>query len=301
MRKSALVLCLLAASAALRADVTIKYDMKFTTSPIIPAQALAPLTSALSQGVTVQLKDGKGRTSLAGATSLLDYTTQEFTLVDDANKRYTTVAIKDYLGLIASAIPTLPDAAKQLMAGMKFTVAPGDTKKTATILGMNAEGKESTITMTMAMPAGLPAPPQGIPPMSFKMTVYTVGQTQAALTPGLWEYAGYLATANQTTMGAVKQVLSFLPGLGDSLGPLFADMTDPSRVMLQFEMEMGAGMLGPDPLMKISQTMTQLTPGTLDASLFQIPPGYQKVEAAAFMSALTNAVKQAGAAPEAAR
>jgi hypothetical protein len=288
------VLILLAGLApAIRADATIRYHTDIQTTPLIPAGALDQ-TLAGMQDIVVRIKGNKAYSSLGKLTSIVDLTTQDMTLVDPANKRFAITTAGQYGQQVTAAVPALPAEASAMLSSMKSHFESRSTGRTAVIQGIQAEEQEFVVAVDMAMPGG-PATPS--PFMKIVMQVWTAGPEEVQRAPVLQEFKNYTAIVNfsMNATDAIKKIMSMMPGMGDGLGAMMAEISKKGSTALRIHTEVVmpflAGMLkqappqagqglpaGFDPnapLIQMTQELVELSSDPLQDALFVVPADYQ--------------------------
>jgi len=291
----------------LRADATLRYHTDVKTASGVPG---LPVGGGPDLGgmrdMVVRIKENKAYSTQGSMTSIMDLTTQDMTLIDTVHKRFAKVSASQYAEQVKAAIPTMPTEARAALASMKTSVDTRNTGRTATIQGIQSE--EHEFVLTMELPPG--GPPGAGPLMKMLMQIWTAKSEESQRVPALQEFQNYTAFATSTMnpMEMVKQVLGALPGLGDSLGSMIADMSKSgstsTRVHTEVTMPFLAAMaqqgvpLPPGfdatmPVIQMNQELVELSTDSVDAALFEIPPDYQP-------ATLEEILKGAVAAPSAA-
>jgi hypothetical protein len=236
----------------------------------------------------------------------MNLTTQDMTLIDTVHKRFAKVSAGQYADQVKGALPTMPTEARAALASMKTSVDSRNTGRTATIQGIQSE--EHEFVLTMDLPPG--GPPGAGPLMKMLMQVWTAKSEEAQRVPALQEFQNYSASATSAMnpMGMVKQVFSALPGLGDSLESMVADMTKSGSMSVRVHTEvtmpflaamaqqgvpLPPGLDAAAPVIQMNQELVELSADPIDAALFEIPSDYQA-------ATLEEILKGAVAAPAAA-
>jgi hypothetical protein len=284
----------LVVAPSLRADATLRYhtDLKQGTAVGIPI----PLNQALGgmQDIIIRIKGNKAYSTQGNLTSIMDLTTGDLTLVDAAHKRFASMPATRYADQAKAAVPAMPQQARDVLASMKSNLESRSTGRTEVIQGVQTEEHEFVLTIEMALPGGPPTP---TPFMKMVMQVWTAKPEEAQRVPALQEFKNYTASAASTVNPAemIKQILNGMPGLGDSLGAMTAEMTRSGGMMMRTHTELFVPFLilmsqqlppqpgaapapGIDPnapLMQVNQEVVELSAVPLEDALFQIPPDYQ--------------------------
>jgi hypothetical protein len=277
------------------ADATMRSHMGFQVTPGlgIPAAAFDQTLGAVQDQV-VRIKGNKVYTSRGKLTSIMDLSTQVVILVDVANKRFATTTAGQYSQQLISVIPAVPPEASAILNSIKSRFESRSTGRTAVIQGIQAEEQEFVLSVDMALP-GVPAIPG--PFMKMVMQVWTAQPEEAQRVPALQEFKNYAAVASvsMNSAEAIKQILSMMPAMGDSIAAMTAEISKKGSMSLRLHMEVAmpflAGMMkqmpqqagqvfpaGFDPngpLMQMNQELVELSSDPLEDSLFVVPADYQ--------------------------
>src|SRR6185295_10412714 len=156
-------------------------------------------------------------------------------VIDTVNKRFAKVPASQYTEQAKAAIPAIPAEARAALASMKTSVDSRITGRTAAIQGIQSE--EHEFVLTMELPPG--GPPDAGPMMKMWMQIWTAKPEEAQRVPAVQELRNYTASASSAMnpMEMVKQVFSTLPGLGDSLGSMIADMSKSGAMSMRMHTE----------------------------------------------------------------
>ncbi len=297
---------------SVRADATLRYhtDIQTAGGIGIPVQANAALGGL--RDMVVQVKGNNARSSQGNITSIMNLMTQELTLVDAANKRFASVPASQYAERAKAAIPAMPEQARTLFSSMKSKMESHSTGRTATIQGIQAEEQEFVLTLDMALPG---APPTPGPFMKLVMQVWTAKPEEAQRVPALQEFKNYTASAGSAMNPAdmMKQVVGALPGMGDSLGAMFEEISKKGAMSLRMHTELFMPLVAMmsqqlpqqpgqprtpvlDPnaaIMQVNQELVELSSAAVDDSIFQVPQDYQAVPLADLLKAAVSAAAPA--------
>jgi hypothetical protein len=154
-------------------------------------------------------------------TSIIDFTKQEITLLDQAGKRYATVPAEQYGDELARSMPEMPAGGKAAMAEMKGHAESKATGHMATIQGVECEERE--IVMTVDLPA-MPDGPAGAM-MRMAMHLWTAKASEAARVPAIGELAGYdLFSIGMDPVTSMAKTFQQVPGFGDALSALMKEV-----------------------------------------------------------------------------
>jgi hypothetical protein len=297
----------LLAAASMCADVTLRYKTAFKLNPSLPPQMTEQVTKGMADSMpaelVIQLKEGKGASSFGKLRSVTDFMKQRMTLIDPEKKRLVTISVEQLTDELTKAIAELPAQSRDAAAAMKSTAESRITGRTETILGIEAEEREVTISLEG------PALPNMAPGPMFKMAIefWTAKAGEVLRVPALREITGYNLWANATMnpAGAVEKMLKQMPGMGEGLGKIMKEMESAKATMLRsnFRMWMPAlaammKQMPPDknplgdkfdadaPFMEMTQEVSELSSATVAESVFAIPEGYQETSAAEMVRAM---------------
>ncbi len=150
-------------SQAVRADLTIRYQIEVTSGPAIPAAVVemvkAQLAGVLPGEMVMQIKGGKCAGSFGSLSSIIDTGKGEITLFNPATKQFATVPVAGYADRVL-AQQQLPAASQQALQAalqnMKIGLEIKKTGATSTIRGIQTEDNLLIFSMSMPNPAGLP-------------------------------------------------------------------------------------------------------------------------------------------------
>ena len=303
--------------AALHADVTLRYKTNVQMNSSLPPQMTEMATKGFMNGAmpmdtALQFKGGKGYTNAAMMTSIVDFTKQEITLIDKDGKRFATVPAKDFAEQMMSAMPAMPEQAKQMMAAMKSHASSKTTGVSATIAGIDSEERQMEITID-APP--IPNVPEG-PMMRMVLHIWTAKASEVMKQPAVRELTGYnlysYATMNPVSM--IEKAFQQMPGFTDAFATMVKELqSGATPVMTRMQMEMympmlaamakanpqAAAMFGnfdaSQPLMTLTQDIAELSTAVIPDSVFQIPEGYKSVDATEILKGMFDKAQKAGA------
>jgi hypothetical protein len=292
-------LWLLLALSPLCADVTLRYksEVKLNSSlpPEMAAQAMKGMGEVLPSDTVLQLKEGKGYSSVQGLTSISDFMKQMITFVDASGKRYATLPVNQLATEMAAAMPAIPPEAKAAMASIKSSFESRLTGRSAEIQGIQAEERE--IVMSVEGPA-VPNMPPG-PMMRMVMQFWTAKSSEAARVPAIRELKGYNLWSNATMNPAesMRKMFDSMPGFADGFGSFVKEMQSGSPVVLRIHMEMfmpgiaamlkrmpagtnspfGANFDADAAFMQMNQELVELSTAAVPDSIFQVPADFKSV------------------------
>jgi hypothetical protein len=291
----------------LHADVTLRYKMGFTMNPALSAQtagAMKGMDSVLSQGSVVRLKGGKGFYTSMASDSIVDFTTQETTLLDPAGKRFAKLKSDQFAEETARAMPempAMPAAAGAAMASMKTEVSPAKlTGRTAVIQGVETEEREIVISIDGPT---LPNMPPG-PMIRMVMQLWSATPGEILRVPAIRELTGYSrwSYATMNPMDGIEKMMKHMPGVSGVVEPLMKEMQ--KGIMLRMHMDMfmpamaallkqmpagnpfGASFDPPAPFMQMSLEAAELSSDPVPDSVFEIPEGYRAAPASDLVQAM---------------
>lgn len=298
------VLMLLSAPALLHADTTIRSKMSMKVAEGLPPAAAEQMAKAQQaqypRETVVQLKGDRGYSNTGRTISVMDLTKQQITLIDPEHKLFATVYVKDFPGVIAAATPALPPAAQQFLQTIKPEFSSQKTGKTDTILGIQAEETEWTITLQMPVPPGMPPGREGIKPgdmiplMKMVLRIWTPLPSEVTRVPALTEYAAHSwkpISADPAT--SMKQLLPNFPGLSEGLAKMAEEVGKNTGPALRTHLELYMPVLGQlagmmqgknqqllgtydpsTPFVQSDNEVVEISTNPIDASVFDVPSGY---------------------------
>jgi len=303
------------AAAPLIADVTVRYQTDIKVASFLPPQAREQAEKAWqgNRGYLLRFKDGKGWTDMNSWTSLLDYTTQQMTLIDSAQKTFCTLPLADFTDKLFAAMPkfgklpkmenvpeeqqkAMADTMAKMMANLKVTFDSKKTGRTDTIQGIVADERELTIAIEMPMPAGSP---QSVMHMKIVMQVWGAQPGEALKNQAIRELAGYNLYANyfMNPAGMLQKMFSGMPGYAEALKSMTEEFSAAKSPMLRMRMSMFVGMppdavrksadqspgaapIDPNaPMFEITQEAVEISSALLDEAAFRIPADYKAMPA----------------------
>ena len=305
-RIAACALLLAPLAPSVRADATLRFHTDIKTTPAIPAAALDQALADL-RDMVIRVKGNKGFSSQGNLTSIVDLMTQDLTLVDPAHKRFATLPAAQYAQQVKGAMPAVPEQARTMFASMKSNLASRSTGRTATIQGIQTDEQEFVLTVDMAVPGG---PGTSSPFMKMVIQMWSAQPNETQRVPALQEFRNYTASASSgmNPTETIKQVLSGLPGLGDSLGAMVEEMSKKGAMSLRTHMEISmpilavmsqqvpgqalpAGLDPNAPLMQMNQEVVELSSGPLDDALFEVPSDYQRASLEEILQGAVSAAR----------
>jgi TonB family protein len=293
--KLALTLAILG-SQAVRADLTIRYQIEVTSGPAIPAAVVemvkAQLAGVLPGEMVMQIKGGKCAGSFGSLSSIVDTGKDEITLFNPATKQFATVPAAGYADRVL-AQQQLPAASQQALQAalqnMKIGLEIKKTGATSTIRGIQTEDNLLIFSMSMPNPAGLPIG------LRLEMHEWLAGPEESTQAPALKEIAGCSANpgASADPSAIIERVLGPVGGangLGDAAKQLTALK---GKFALKTELELfapgivaillaqgGQGLPANvdvnAALVKLDFNLAELSTDTVPDAAFQVPSGYQE-------------------------
>jgi hypothetical protein len=284
----------LCALPVLRADVTIRYQTEMKTIPAFQAlvDTMAKAQGA-NAGVSVRMKGNKGYTTSGKFNQIFDFVKQEVTLLDPAHKSFAVLPVSQLADSLAAAMPQ-PTAAQSkavsdLMASMKTKVDSKMTGQTSVIQGVQAEEREVTLTIDMALPGSAAATTA----MKLVMQIWTAKASEAISVPAIRELTGYQAwqkyVMDPTAM--MTKLMGKMPAMSGTVAPMIEELTKNQSVILRMHMDLYTTQtVDPNaPFMQMNQEVAELSSAPVDAALFEIPKEYTAVQAADLLRTLLEA------------
>jgi hypothetical protein len=310
MRSSLAFVLLLSmfAPQMLKADVTIRYKMDVKLGPLIPPevaqQAAKGQKMPVPPVIVIQVKGDKAYSNAALTASLIDFTKEEITVMDSNKKLFATVSTKDYAGEWSAAmppIPPIPPVAEKILETVKADVSCHKTGRLDTILGVQVEEEECTLSLSMPVPPNLPFPPglfqpgQPVTILKFVQQRWTATESEVTRVPALGELLTYNSSRAQLMdiTALVQQVLTKLPFIGQNLASMIEDLSKNKSPMLKTHTEIYLPVLvqiapilqtqahplppGFDPNAALAETdmvATELSNAPIADSVFHVPDDY---------------------------
>ena len=319
MKQSIVLALAVLAAPALRADVTIRYQSEFKPSAALQP-LLGPFMKAAQAGSeqSVRMKGSKAYTTAGNWIQIFDFVKEEVTLIDPAHKTFATLPVSQLADKMAGALPQPATAqtsdVQQALASIKSHVDSKATGKTAEIQGVQAEEREVTITLDLPMPASTN---QTGPSVRLVMHIWTAKKEEALRVPAIRELTGYQAWQKyvMNPAGMLDKMFGKMPGMSNTMGPMFDELYKNPSVILRMHMEMympllaalarqkagqgqAAPAIDPDaPFMEMNQEVAELSSAPVDASLFEIPKDYAAVAANEMIREMVKAQTAAMAGP----
>jgi hypothetical protein len=319
MKQSIVLALAVLAAPALRADVTIRYQSEFKPSAALQP-LLGPFMKAAQAGSeqSVRMKGSKAYTTAGNWIQIFDFVKEEVTLIDPAHKTFATLPVSQLADKMAGALPqpaaTQTSDMQQALASIKSHVDSKATGKAAEIQGVQAEEREVTITLDLPMPASMN---QTGPSVRLVMHIWTAKKEEALRVPAIRELTGYQAWQKyvMNPAGMLDKMFGKMPGMSNTMGPMFDELYKNPSVILRMHMEMympllaalarqkagqgqAAPAIDPDaPFMEMNQEVAELSSAPVDASLFEIPKDYAAVAADEMIREMVKAQTAAMAGP----
>ncbi len=306
LRRSLLPALLLVACTSLYADVTMRMSFDVKVNMALPG-AVPQLPF---KEIVTRIKGDRSYATVGTFITVSDNARGEVTLIDTEGQRYAILALADYLAKLPSAgghgIQNMPEAAKQMLANVKFDVESHDTGRIDRIQGIDAFEREVVVNMSIPIP-GRETGMQ----MSMKFRTWKPKAAEFERVPALRELATYndrnQGFNNPTTM--LRQLFSALPGMSDNAGKLVEEITKGGNVTLG--MHLGFFMPGlakmveqqarangtpapalpadDKPLGEVNFNLTELSTGPVPDGVFAIPAGYKEGPAEDLMKGILAA------------
>ncbi len=313
------VLILLPAGAG--ADVTVRFKNDIKQNAMTPSTAqqgsINP-KSLLPAVASIQIKGGKAYTDSGSVGVLVNFATQEVTLIDPAHKQFATTYLKDYLDELSAsmpAVPAMPAGMQQIMDSMKTNFSSRKTGRTDMVLGVLVEENELTLSVDMPVPVPPGTGAQGASPqagqpmtlMRMVMDIWAPAPSEIERVPALGEWnksRTSSAAALLDPFNGMQKLLSNLPGFGKSLAPAMEGLTKNPILLLRGRTEVyipimarlapllrAQGKLPADfdpnaPLLQIDTEAVELSGAAIDDSAFQVPGDYHSTPLADLMKSV---------------
>jgi hypothetical protein len=267
---------------------------------------------------SVRMKGSKAYTTAGNWIQIFDFVKEEVTLIDPAHKTFATLPVSQLADKMAGALPqpaaTQTSDMQQALASIKSHVDSKATGKAAEIQGVQAEEREVTITLDLPMPASMN---QTGPSVRLVMHIWTAKKEEALRVPAIRELTGYQAWQKyvMNPAGMLDKMFGKMPGMSNTMGPMFDELYKNPSVILRMHMEMympllaalarqkagqgqAAPAIDPDaPFMEMNQEVAELSSAPVDASLFEIPKDYAAVAADEMIREMVKAQTAAMAGP----
>jgi hypothetical protein len=239
------------------------------------------------------MKGGKAYTTSGKFNQIFDFVKQEVTLLDPAHKSFAVLPVSQLADSLAAAMPQ-PTAAQSkavsdLMASMKTKVDSKMTGQTSVIQGVQAEEREVTLTIDMALPGAA----QASTAMKLVMQIWTAKASEALNVPAIRELTGYYAwqkyVMDPTAM--MTKLMGKMPAMSGTVAPMIEELTKNQSVILRMHMDLYTTQtVDPNaPFMQMNQEVAELSSAPVDAALFEIPKEYTAVQAADLLRTLVEA------------
>jgi hypothetical protein len=295
----------LSAVAVCRADVTLHYTVDFKVSDAAPAALTAQLkqqmATMLPKWQDMKLKGTKTLSVIGALSGIVDSADGTITLLNPATKQFAKMSMADYISAVQSTI-AIPAAAQQMLAGMNFDIASSDTGQSGMVAGIRATEHLLTLTVSMTMP-GPPGPASPVARVDMRM--WRASPDDLSRIPALREYAASVERAMTVfnPAGAMQQMFTQIPGLGDKFRAALQDMSKDSNLMVKMQQSFYMPIMaqlspGADPkasIMEMHMDLSDISEAPLDNALFEVPSDYQSISATEMMKALRPAVPKAQA------
>ena len=286
-RKLGVLVFVLCAGRAARADLTMRHTIDFKFGSFLPPSAVeamkAQLGDQMPKEIVVLIKGKKNYTSMGAIVMIGDYDKGVITLLDQKGHRFATAPISEYGDKIAAAqkqkMPVLPPQAQQMFDNMKFDVKTERTGKTAKIQGMNGEETLLTVAIEIPNPAGLSMQ------MRMEMRQWTASAEEVDRNPALKELETYgeLQKSGLDPTAMMTKSLATIPGMADKLRDAVRELTKNSgKAMLRMQtavympqMAAIAGGSGDQPFTEYGMELAEFSSAPLPDSRFEVPADYQ--------------------------
>jgi hypothetical protein len=300
--KLTIALLSICAAAPLLADVTLRYHTDVKMNSMLPAsggeQAMQDRLARMGDGA-IRLKNGKAWSSVGPWMSIVDYNTQQITFIDQEHKTFANLPLAELPDKMSALMPQMGESVKKMMELIKPVVDSKKTGRTETIQGILTEERE--IVMSIAMPAAA-----GGTNMKMVIQLWTAKPEEALRNQAVREFAGYSSASNYllNPAGMIQKMMANLPGFGDAMKSVAAEVTRSNVMMLRTRTEIyiqfppamlkalaaqnpSAAAIDPNaPMMQTSQEAVEVSSAPIEDSTFQVPADYQPVVAADLLKVL---------------
>lgn len=288
---------------ALYADVTLTYKSDIQLADFLPPAAKEQFKKATDgkfpAGQSIRMKATKAYSDGGGFQCIVDFAKGELTLLDPAHKRFTTLPAGQFTDKLNAAMPQLPEEARKAMEAVKLTFDSRETGRTDTIHGIQAVEREAVLAMEMTPPGK----DQPLSIMKMVIRIWTAKPEEALRVPAIREltaynlWTGYLI--NPT--GQAGKFLAAIPGAGDGLGRLAAQVSENKAVMLRMYTEVYTPVVGQmqgeelpgfdpnTPMVRITQEVSELSTASVEDAAFQVPEGFQAIPVDEIMKGISEA------------
>jgi len=312
LRRSFLPALLFVACTSLYADVTMRMSFDVKVNMAVPgAVPQLPFKEILTR-----IKGDRSYAAMGTFITVTDNSRSEVTLIDTEAQHYAILAMADYLaklqGASGQSSQSMPEAAKQIMANVKFDVQSHDTGRTDHLQGIDVFEREVVINLSIPIP--IPGQENGMQ-MTMKFQTWKPKPAEFDRVPALKELAVYndrnQGFNNPATM--LRQMVNALPGMSENADKMMAEITKGGSVALG--MRIGIFMPGlakmmeqaqaqaktkgdalptlpadDKPLAEVNFALTELSTGPVPDGLFVIPAGYKEAPAEDLVKGMLAAI-----------
>lgn len=327
LRTFSLAVAALLIAPVLRADVTLRYknEIKAGASATPLLQFLSKAKNPfISQSSVIQIKGSQAYVTTGAFVTIMDFSKQLITLIDPEHKQYTTVYMKDYADQVLSILPggktVAPADAQRLADLMKTSFSSEKTGRTDTVLGIQVEETQLTLTMDSVSPSGAAPSPdatQASPQqhlMRMVIHIWTATPSEIERVSALQELVKTYGSDTNAVMnpdGIMEKTFSQFPGMGADFTKMMDELAKTKAVTLKSEIEIYSPMLvnalksmpqdgqtaHPDvdpeaPLMEIHMDAVELSAAPIADSLFEVPDDCHVTTVPDFLHALIPSPNQ---------
>jgi len=322
-------LALLICASLTRADVTVRYKnevkMGAGAPPALTQQTSGVMQSVVPASTVIQIKGTKGYTNSRSLISLIDFQKQVITVIDPEHKQFATVYMKDYADQVLSVLPgmpSMPAEAQKALDSMKTSFTSEKTGKTDTVLGIQVEETQLTLTVDMPIPAGAAAATEANPatpaPKLIKMVlhIWTALPSEVGRVAALHEFSTVYGDPDANAVlnpdAIFSKAFGSLPGMGKGFGEMMGAVEQKKAIMLRTNVEMYMPFLAtafqaPNaagqsqsfdpaaPVLEMKTEVEEISAAPVDDSVFEVPRDCQSVSVPDFFRALLPAAGQSPA------
>jgi hypothetical protein len=304
MQTSPLTFLLLAGSVVppLSADVTVRSRIEIKFGAVIPG----PVAERTRNGTQSDLPDSTVSYRKGGQEYLqsgkfacrMDFAKQEITIIDAEHKRFATVAMKEYAGRLAAAMPAVRPEFRMAEESAKTILSSRKTGRTDVMQGVAVEETEYTVTLDLPVPVAAGQTQAG-PLLKVTMQVWMAKPAEVSRVEALRELTSHIVSAPGFSRwidpsNILATIFGAMPGLGDGMSRMFqeieksksavfkshleASMPGMASFLQQMQREQGNPLpngLDPNaPFAVVDSQVVELSTTPVDDAVFQLPADY---------------------------
>jgi hypothetical protein len=302
IRPLAILLLATSAAPALWSDVTLRSrnTMRFGAAMPGPvAERTRNGTESALPDTTVRYRKGSREFLKSGKFAcLMDFDKQTITILDAEQKRFVTVAMKDYVDKVEGALPALPPEYRTAQEAAKTTLSTRKTGRTDVMQGVPVEETEMVVSVDLPVPqADGEMRSQTLVKMT--MQVWMAKSVKVSRLPAVrelaahsWQDARFSQSIDPTNILAMT--FGAMPGLGEGLSRMFQEVEKSGSVVLKTHLEASMPMaasflqqmrkeqenslrdgLDPNaPFGVVDCEVVEVSTSPVDDAVFQLPADY---------------------------